>query len=172
MAWTLEDEIAWTERNPFRMHLGVAIERVSTDGSGDCEIALEINDNLVQAYGMVHGGIYCTLIDTVLGTAVATSFVLASLPGRHPEYLVRALRRLLPIRKPEQLHPEDRPVDVQHAQAVVLGMIVVWGGLAVFGVVALMRGVIGWTSIGTIVVEAVLALLFVPHLRSRPRDDV
>ncbi|SEL46071.1 hypothetical protein SAMN05444413_109103 [Roseivivax marinus] len=57
-------------------------------------------------------------------------------------------------------------------QAVVLGMIVVWGGLAVFGVVALMRGVIGWTSIGTIVVEAVLALLFVPHLRSRPRDDV
>ncbi|MBS45912.1 MAG: potassium transporter Kef [Nocardioides sp.] len=59
---------------------------------------------------------------TVLGTAVATSFVLASLPGRHPEYLVRALRRLLPIRKPEQLHPEDRPVDVQHAQAVVLGM--------------------------------------------------
>ena len=56
--------------------------------------------------------------------------------------------------------------------AVVLGMIVVWGGLAVFGVVAPMRGVIGWTSIGTIVVEAVLAILFVPHLRSRPRDDV
>ena len=74
MAWTLEDEIAWTERNPFRMHLGVAIERVSTDGSGDCEIALEINDNLVQAYGMVHGGIYCTLIDTVLGTAVRSAY--------------------------------------------------------------------------------------------------
>lgn len=74
MAWTVEDEIAWTARNPFRTHLGVAIERVSDDGSGDCEISLEVDDNLVQAYGMVHGGIYCTLIDTVLGTAVRAAF--------------------------------------------------------------------------------------------------
>ncbi|MES1924390.1 PaaI family thioesterase [Salinisphaera sp. T31B1] len=74
MAWTLEDEIAWTTRNPFRVHLGVDIERVSRDGSGDCEISLVVNDNLVQAYGMVHGGIHCTLIDTVLGTAVRSAF--------------------------------------------------------------------------------------------------
>ena len=74
MAWTLEDEIAWTARNPFRTYLGVRIERVSADGSGDCEISLAIDDNLVQAYGMVHGGIYCTLIDTVLGTAVRSAF--------------------------------------------------------------------------------------------------
>ncbi|GAB3673813.1 PaaI family thioesterase [Salinisphaera aquimarina] len=74
MPWTKQDEIEWTKRNPFRTFLGVDIERVSADGSGDSEISLVIDDNLVQAYGMVHGGIYCTLIDTVLGTAVRSAF--------------------------------------------------------------------------------------------------
>ena len=74
MPWTQRDEIEWTKRNPFRTFLGIDIERVSDDGSGDCEISLAIDDNLVQAYGMVHGGIYCTLIDTVLGTAVRSAY--------------------------------------------------------------------------------------------------
>lgn len=74
MAWTKQDEIEWTKRNPFRTFLGIEIERVSSDGSGACEISLRIDQNLVQAYGMVHGGIYCTLIDTVLGTAVRSAF--------------------------------------------------------------------------------------------------
>ncbi len=51
-------------------------------------------------------------------------------------------------------------------QAIAIGMIVIWGGLALFGSQAILRGVAGWTGWGTVVVEAVLAVLFVPHLRS------
>lgn len=72
MAWTREDEIEWTKHNPFRCFLGVEIEAVSTDGH--VRVALEIDDNLVQAYGMAHGGVYCTLIDTALGSAVRAAF--------------------------------------------------------------------------------------------------
>jgi len=74
MSWTKQDEIEWTKKNPFRTFLGVEIEHVSSDGSGDCEISIMADDHLVQAYGMIHGGIYCTLIDTVLGTAVRSVY--------------------------------------------------------------------------------------------------
>lgn len=59
---------------------------------------------------------------TVVATAVAAGFVLGSLPGRHPEYLVSAVRAVLPDRPRDQLHPEDRPLDVGDAEAVILGM--------------------------------------------------
>ncbi len=68
MPWTTDDEIAWNKTNPFRQHLGVEIEWVRDDSQA--QIAIPITANLLQAYGMVHGGIYCTLIDTVLGTSV------------------------------------------------------------------------------------------------------
>lgn len=58
----------------------------------------------------------------VVATAVAASFVLSSLPGRHPEYLSRMLRGVLRDRPVERLHPEDRPLDLTGADAVVLGM--------------------------------------------------
>ncbi len=58
----------------------------------------------------------------VIATAVAGSFVVSALPGRHPEYLSRALRRVLPDRAAERTHPEDRPLDLGGAEAVVLGM--------------------------------------------------
>lgn len=59
---------------------------------------------------------------TVIATAVAASFVLSALPGRHPEYLAHLVRRILPDRSVEAMHPENRPLDVQDAQAVILGM--------------------------------------------------
>lgn len=68
MPWTTEDESNWNNTNPFRQFLGVEVEWVNADGSA--EISLPITENLLQAYGMVHGGIYCVLIDTVLGTCV------------------------------------------------------------------------------------------------------
>lgn len=71
VAWTTEDEIAWNLTNPFRQFLGVEIEWV--DGSR-AEVSLSTTENLLQAYGMVHGGIYCVLIDTVLGTAVRGAY--------------------------------------------------------------------------------------------------
>lgn len=67
MSWTTEHEIEWNRTNPFRMFLGVEVAMV--DG-GVAEIRLPVHDQLLQAYGMVHGGIYCVLIDTVLGSAV------------------------------------------------------------------------------------------------------
>jgi 1,4-dihydroxy-2-naphthoyl-CoA hydrolase len=68
MAWTRDDETEWTRTNPFRTHLGVQIESVRDDG--EVEISIPVTDNLLQAAGVVHGGICCTLIDTALGTAV------------------------------------------------------------------------------------------------------
>ncbi|MGB0101260.1 MAG: cation:proton antiporter, partial [Nocardioides sp.] len=59
---------------------------------------------------------------TIIATAVAASFVLASLPGRGPEYLPRLLRRILPDRPVEQVTAEDRPIVVGDAQALVLGL--------------------------------------------------
>ncbi len=58
----------------------------------------------------------------VVATAVAGSFVLSALPGRHPEYLSQVLRRVLPDRPVDRTHPEDRPLDLRGAEAVVLGM--------------------------------------------------
>jgi glutathione-regulated potassium-efflux system ancillary protein KefC len=58
----------------------------------------------------------------VVATAVAVSFVLSSLPGRHPEYLSRMLRGVLRDRPLERIHPDDRPLDLSDADAVVLGM--------------------------------------------------
>ncbi|TIC85729.1 potassium transporter Kef [Nocardioides sp. GY 10127] len=57
----------------------------------------------------------------VIATAIALTFVLGSLAGR-AEWLVPATRRLLPDRPAARVHPEDRPVDVGHHEAVVLGM--------------------------------------------------
>ncbi|SFD45327.1 hypothetical protein [Roseivivax sediminis] len=52
-------------------------------------------------------------------------------------------------------------------RAIVLGVVVIWAGLALFGVQAILRGVAGWTAWGTVAVELSLAALMVPHLRAR-----
>ncbi len=57
-----------------------------------------------------------------LATAIAASFVVGTAVGRRPEYLVGLLSHLVPERPEHRLHPEDRPLDVGHAEAVVLGM--------------------------------------------------
>ncbi|MCC5857163.1 MAG: PaaI family thioesterase [Ectothiorhodospiraceae bacterium] len=72
MAWTTEDEIRWTQGNPFRRYLGLEVEWVADDGRA--ELSMPVTENLLQAYGMVHGGIYCVLIDTVLGTGVRAAY--------------------------------------------------------------------------------------------------
>lgn len=68
MAWTTQDEIDWNQTNPFRQYFGVQIEWLSDDGRA--EVSLAVTENLLQAYGVAHGGVYCVLIDAVLGTAV------------------------------------------------------------------------------------------------------
>ncbi|WP_432478048.1 cation:proton antiporter [Nocardioides sp. GXQ0305] len=58
----------------------------------------------------------------VASVAVAASFVLSSLANRRSPRLLPWLARSLPPLDPARLHPEDRYVDLGHAQAVVLGM--------------------------------------------------
>lgn len=72
MAWSLEDEIAWSRNNPFRNYIGMEI--VALDEEGMAEIALKVDAHLLQAYGMVHGGVYCVLLDTVMGTSVRAGY--------------------------------------------------------------------------------------------------
>ena len=58
----------------------------------------------------------------VLATAVAMSFLVSSLLDGRTEDLVAAAERRWPAQDPARLHPDDRPIDVAHADAVVLGM--------------------------------------------------
>lgn len=57
-----------------------------------------------------------------LATAVALSFLLSSVLNRRTESFVAAAERRWPAQDPARLHPDDRPIDLAHADAVVLGM--------------------------------------------------
>ncbi|WP_142809195.1 PaaI family thioesterase [Tepidiphilus olei] len=72
MSWTLEDEIAWSRNNPFRNFIGMEI--TALDDKGNAVVSLEVDAHLLQAYGMVHGGVYCVLLDTVMGTSVRAGY--------------------------------------------------------------------------------------------------
>jgi predicted Kef-type K+ transport protein len=58
----------------------------------------------------------------VLATTIAASFTVSAALGGRSELLVDLARRSLPDRDLARIHPEDRPIDVGHAHAVVLGM--------------------------------------------------
>lgn len=58
----------------------------------------------------------------VLSTAVAASFVLSAVLARRDDPLVEVAGRVLPERAADRLHADDRPIEVGHADAVVLGM--------------------------------------------------
>ena len=58
----------------------------------------------------------------VLATAVAAGFVLSAILNSGTERIVAFAERRLPAQEPARLHADDRPIDVGHADAVVLGM--------------------------------------------------
>ncbi|MCK0118710.1 transporter (CPA2 family) [Isoptericola sp. CG 20/1183] len=58
----------------------------------------------------------------VISLAVAMSFVLASVVNRRGVEIASALTRYLPAKPPSSLHPDDRVVDIGHADALVLGL--------------------------------------------------
>lgn len=58
----------------------------------------------------------------VLATAVAASFLLSAIGTRASDTFVDLARRVLPDRPDGRLHPDDRPIEVGDAEAVVLGM--------------------------------------------------
>lgn len=60
--------------NPFEnMPTYVGLTGIElTDASSDhCDGRLEINENHQQPYGVVHGGVYCTMIETLASTGAA-----------------------------------------------------------------------------------------------------
>ncbi len=75
-------------------------------------VAVSVSDDVISDDWLV-----------VLATTIAASFTLsAAAVGRRSEWLVGLARRLLPDRDPARIHKEDRPIDVGHAHAVILGM--------------------------------------------------
>lgn len=54
--------------------------------------------------------------------AVAGGFVVSALVNPQSVSSISALARRLPRRPPDRIHPDDRPIDVGGAQAIVLGM--------------------------------------------------
>lgn len=58
----------------------------------------------------------------VLSVAVAISFVISALTSRAESKIVTSLTRRLPTQDTETLHPEDRPIDLSRANAIILGM--------------------------------------------------
>jgi len=57
-----------------------------------------------------------------IAIAVAISFIASAILNRQGARLVPVLSSALADREGRQLHPEDRPIEVGHAHAVVLGM--------------------------------------------------
>ncbi|HJQ76603.1 MAG TPA: PaaI family thioesterase [Acidimicrobiia bacterium] len=56
-----------TEPN-YVTHTGIELTSASSEGA---EGRVEINPNLQQPYGVVHGGVYCTLVETLASTGAA-----------------------------------------------------------------------------------------------------
>jgi 1,4-dihydroxy-2-naphthoyl-CoA hydrolase len=56
------------DRPTFVGHTGIEITEASSDA---CSGRIVINENHHQPYGVVHGGVYCTLIETLASTGAA-----------------------------------------------------------------------------------------------------
>lgn len=61
-------ENPFEDRTTFVGHTGIEL----TDASADhCDGRLEVTENHHQPYGVVHGGVYCTMIETLASTGAA-----------------------------------------------------------------------------------------------------
>lgn len=61
-------ENPFESRPTYVTHTGIELTEASID---HCEGRVEINPNHHQPYGVVHGGVYCTLIETLASTGAA-----------------------------------------------------------------------------------------------------
>lgn len=58
----------------------------------------------------------------VMASAVAGSFVLATLVNEKSDAILRLARKVMPMHPPEEVHPHERPISFGTADAVVMGM--------------------------------------------------
>lgn len=61
-------ENPFEERPTYVQHSGIELTDASVD---HCEGRIEITPNHHQPYGVVHGGVYCTLVETLASTGAA-----------------------------------------------------------------------------------------------------
>ncbi|HUF15764.1 MAG TPA: PaaI family thioesterase [Acidimicrobiia bacterium] len=61
-------ENPFADRPTYVGHTGIELTDVSVD---HCDGRLEIGPNHHQPYGVVHGGVYCTMIETLASTGAA-----------------------------------------------------------------------------------------------------
>lgn len=61
-------ENPFLDRSNFVWHTGIELTDASVDHADG---RLEINENHHQPYGVVHGGVYCTIIETLASTGAA-----------------------------------------------------------------------------------------------------
>ncbi len=62
-------ENPFADRTTFVQHTGIEVTEVTVDMARG---RLEINENHHQPYGVVHGGVYCTLAETIASFGAAT----------------------------------------------------------------------------------------------------
>lgn len=62
-------ENPFEDRPTYVAHTGIELTEASSDSAAG---RLEVNENHHQPYGVVHGGVYCTLVESVasLGAAI------------------------------------------------------------------------------------------------------
>lgn len=56
------------DRPTYVSHTGLELTDASVD---HCEGRLEVNENHHQPYGVVHGGVYCMMVETLASTGAA-----------------------------------------------------------------------------------------------------
>lgn len=61
-------ENPFEDRPTYVSHTGIELTDASVD---HCEGRVEITENLHQPYGVVHGGVYCTIVETLASTGAA-----------------------------------------------------------------------------------------------------
>lgn len=61
-------ENPFVDRPTYVAHTGLELTDASVD---HCDGRLEITENHHQPYGVVHGGVYCTMIETLASTGAA-----------------------------------------------------------------------------------------------------
>ena len=71
-------ENPFEDRPTFVAHTGIELTDASVD---HCEGRIEITENHHQPYGVVHGGVYCTLIETLASTGAALWALDQGMPG-------------------------------------------------------------------------------------------
>lgn len=71
-------ENPFLDRPTFVGHTGIELTDASSDS---CSGTIVINENHHQPYGVVHGGVYCTLVETLASTGAAIWAIESGMAG-------------------------------------------------------------------------------------------